>query len=657
MRMRRIAVAKSACKAISLMMLTLFAGAHAAPAGDAEILFTILHTNDEHSAMAPSPLVDYDPDTLDSTVGGFARVSRLVNDVRAAKAAEDEPVLLVSAADILGGAPYFWLIPGGDAPELSIMQMMGYDVITVGNHEFDYGPEVLAQYYRAAGYPVANAGTAIVSSNLVIPDGHPLGDCGILETHTITLDNGITVGFFGLLGQYAAPLALKAPIGVTDSIAAARRAVATLQDEGADVVVGVTHAGLVDDRDIAAAVTGIDLMVTGHCHTVLHEPERVGDTILVQAGAYLRYLGVLELAYDPRTGNLRIRNEESGQPFLIPVDDTVEMDPIIEAAIAEYTEKLDDLVRRLTGGAVNHVGEHILYAESPLTARPPGRESVLGNFVTDAMRLGVEEVTGERVDIAIQANGVIRGTVNAGSSPNAENRITFYDLATAVGLGKGEDGIPGFPLASIYLTGNEIHRMLELSLHLAEAYADVFYLQVSGARFTYDPARTVLFRVPFTRVSVPSLRAVRAVDMFTGEGLQHESPGDFTRIPRGDDTLYHVVCDAYILSFFPRIAEMMPYYTVTPKDRDGNPLDLESAIIQTDGGELKFWQTVVAHALSQPVGEAGIPQVPAHYFDTGARIAQEDAFPLVVWTLPALAIIVVPGLLWRRRRMRFTLRG
>lgn len=637
-----------ALRTTAVAMMAMLASLRAS--ASSELFFTILHTNDEHSALVPSPLVDYDPNTQDPTVGGFARVSTLVNRVRAAKSAEDEPVVLVSAADILGGAPYFWLIPGGEAPELSIMQQMGYDVVTVGNHEFDYGPEVLAQYYKAAGYPAANATTALVSSNLVIPDGHPLGECGILDTHIMELDNGLTLGFFGYLGQYAAPLALKAPIGIRDSIEAAAEAVTSLREQGADLVIGVTHAALEDDRVIAAAVPDIDILVTGHCHTALHEPERVGKTILVQAGGYLQYLGVLEIGYSPETGALRIRNEESNQPFLLPVDDTVEKDPIIQAAIAEYTAKLDELVHRLTQGRVPRAADHILIADAPLTARPPGRESVLGNFVTDAMRFAVEQETGKRVDLAIQANGVIRGNVNPGTMPHSENRVTFYDLATAVGLGKGADGIPGFPLASLYLTGNEIYRMLEVSLHLAEAYADIFYLQVSGMRFAYDPGRSVLFRVPFTKVSVPTFRAVREVERFTGDGLQEDAPGAFTPISRSDDTLYHVVCDAYILSFFPRIAEMLPYYPVVPKDQDGNPLDMEQAIIQTSEGELKFWQAVVAHVLAQPKGDGELPRVAAHYFDPGHRIAQVDATPLYMWALPVVAVMVVPGVLWRRRR-------
>lgn len=626
--------------AVLTVVLVWFA-AEVAGEDDAERYFTILHTNDEHSMLTPFPLVDYHPGEKDPTLGGFARISRLVKDIRADKSGSGEPVVLVSAGDILGGAPYFWLISDGEAPEISIMQQIGYDVITIGNHEFDYGPEMLAQYLRTAGYPSANTDTALVSSNLVIPASHPLADCGILETHIHVLDNGLRLGFFGLLGNNAARLAAKKePIEVSDTVTAAAAAVNSLREMDADVIIGVTHAGLMEDRIIAAVVPGIDIMVTGHCHTVLDVPERVGNSILVQSGGNLHYLGVLELAYNTATGKLRIRNEDSGRPFLVPINDSVNKDPVVAATIAEYTHKLNLLTSRLTHGAVTDVRNQVLHTDFVLKAGPPLQESALGNFVADAMRLTVEEKTGEKVDIAIQANGVIRSDVRPGAMPYSLNQVSFYDLATAVGLGRGYDENPGFPLASIYLTGNEIHRMFELALLLTEVYGDIFFLQISGARLAYDPARPVLFRIPFTVIPVPSFSAVLEVERFTGSGIQTKSDDHYTPIPRGDDTLYHVVCDYYILSFFPRVAQLLPFYRVIPKDRHGNAVNIRDAVIKHEGAELKFWQAVVTYALSQAAGEDGTPRAPEYYARPGTRIVQKRAYPLILWAFLASTFLL-----------------
>jgi UDP-sugar diphosphatase len=596
-----------------------------------EIPFTIVYTNDEHSAVVPAPLVDYHPEEDNPATGGFARLNGLVNGIRAAKADAGEPVVLVSAGDILGGTPYAWLMQRGEAPEIGIMQRIGYDVITIGNHEFDYGSELLGRYYQKAGYPAAHAITALVCSNLVIPAGHPLDECGILDTHLISLDNGLRLGFFGLLGVNAAELAAKMPpVMVSDPVAAAARAVQRLREQDADVIIAVTHAGLDEDRVVAAAVPGIHVMVTGHYHPIEDELVQINGTHIVKAGAFLQYLGVLELAYEPETGAVRVRNEETGQPFLVPIDDDARPDPAIAGVIQEYTDKLDELVSELTGGRVEHARDTVMHAGFTLAAGPPRQETNLGNFVTDAMRLAAEEWTGERVDFAIQANGVIRGDVSPGAMPHSKGTIVFYDLATAIGLGVGYDETPGYPLASIHLTGKEIYRMLELSLLLAQ-YADIFFLQVSGARVTYDPARLILFRIPGTKYPVPSLRAVLGIERFTGSGPQSNADADYAPIPRGDPTLYHVVCDYYILSFIPRFADLLPVYKVVPKDRDGRPIAIRDAILENGGSELKFWQAVVAHAATLPPGNDGSPRVPDYYARTGARIVEKDAYPLILW--------------------------
>lgn len=611
--------------------------------------FTILHTNDEHSMLLPSPLADYLPGEPDTTAGGFARLSTLVKGIRAEKAAAGEPVLLVSGGDILGGGPHCWLTLAGQAAELDLMQRMGYDVVTVGNHEFDYGAEALGHYYLAAGYPEAHARTALVSSNLVIPEDQPLHEAGILETHIVTLDHGLRVGFFGYLGHYAARLAtLMGPVSVSDPAEAAREAIALLRSQGADVVVGVSHSGLFEDEDIVARAPGIDVLVASHCHTALHAPLRWGDTIVVQAGGYLRYLGMLELAYDPTDGSVRVRNEAEERPFLVPIDGEVAEDPEIAAAVDEYTAKLNEMTRRLTRGAVESIDQHVLHSDILLEADKPRQESVFGNFVADAMRIAAEAHTGERVDLAIQANGVIRGSVRPGTAPGAEGRVTFHDLATSTGLGTGRDGNPGFPLVSFYLTGKDIYRMLEGSLFLSDAIANIFFLQVSGARIAYDPARTVLFSVPFTRISVPTLRAVREVALYGGDGVQGAGPETYRAISRRDNTLYHVVCDAYILSFFSRVGDLLPLLSVVPKDRHGNPIAPEDAVIQTDQGELKVWQAVAAHALAQPPGSDGLPRLPEHYARTGARITHESGYPLALWAIPVAALLFFAGRRFRR---------
>ncbi len=137
-----------------------------------ELLFTILHTNDEHSALIPhSPAIDYLPHADDLTAGGSARLASAVEGIRREKREEGEPVLLFSAGDFIGGSAFSWLAQQGLAPELDVMQTIGYDAVIIGNHEFDYGPDVLAAYLQAAGYPEAHHKTLLLAANTKAPYG------------------------------------------------------------------------------------------------------------------------------------------------------------------------------------------------------------------------------------------------------------------------------------------------------------------------------------------------------------------------------------------------------------------------------------------------------------------------------------------------------
>jgi len=140
-----------------------------------ELHFCILHTDDMHSALIPhSPAVDYHPEKENPAIGGLARLAAAVDGIRQNKREEGEPVLLLDAGDFLGGAAFAWLALHGYAAELTVMQEMGYDAVVIGNHEYDYGPDVLARYLLKAGYPEAHRQTLVLASNTKAPEDHPL---------------------------------------------------------------------------------------------------------------------------------------------------------------------------------------------------------------------------------------------------------------------------------------------------------------------------------------------------------------------------------------------------------------------------------------------------------------------------------------------------
>jgi len=624
-----------------------------------ELYFCILHTNDMHSELIPhSPAVDHRPGEENPAIGGFARLATAVDEIRENKIKEGEPVLLLDAGDFLGGAPFAWLALNGSAPELTIMQEMGYDAVTIGNHEYDYGPDALAQYLLHAGYPEAHQETLVLASNTEAPSDHPLAAHNLYRnTSVFALENGLKVGVFGIVGKDAI-LAMgdSGDVQFLDQHEAARQAADELKEQGADVIVAISHSGVDEDRELAQEVPGIDIIVGGHCHTALYEPVLQGTTIIVQAGSLGMYLGQLELAYNSNTGEVRMRNEENDHPFLIPIDSSFACNPEIDALVREYTLILNAYIEEVTRGKFDDVMSAVARSDFVLSNIPPLSETALGNFVTDAMRFVAQEFIGKRVDIAGQADGNIRNSIFPGTMEHSAGNISFYEIVEATGVGRGLDGYPGCPIASVYLTGEEVRRVLEITILLQEFMGDSYFLHFSGLRYSYNPANAVLLTVPFVDLPIPTTRAVTSAELYTEDEIQPVNSEKYIPLKRGDEELYNLVTDAYLLLFLPLVTDMLPQLEIVPKDADGEPVPLdridELIIHHADGRELKVWEAVVIYAAAQLSGEGGVPQIPDYYAGIGGRITKVWTFPLLGWLLLILAVIaaVIIFLVFRRRK-------
>lgn len=617
----------------ALLCLLLFSSSHAQVRH-----FTVLNTTDEHSTLSPLPMTDYHHEHTNPAMGGYSRLATLVREIREEKGSE--PVLLFSTGDIVGGTPYAWLLPEGYSAEIEIMKKIGYDGMTIGNHEFDYGPELLAEYFLRAGYPEYNDTLALIASNLVIPDGHKLHEPGISKNRLYELPNGITVGVIGLLGREAYSVASFAePVTVDDQHAAAARQVQILRDAGADIVLALTHSGIDEDWELAAAVDGIDIILGGHDHYTTTEPERVNNTIILHTGYYLNYLGKIEFEWNSETGELKTINDITGSPYLIALDSSIDEDPDILAMTDFYLEKLNEFVTGHTGGEFDDVTAPAVYSGFEMTIPGPFVETTVGNFVTDAMRIMGEQVTGERVDVAFQGNGIIRADIIPGTMEWSEGEISFFDLVTVSGLGTGPDGRAGYPLVSFYLTEREIMNVLEISSLLSQLMGDIYFLQVSGVRYTYDPGKATWLTIPFLQLPVPAYRSVVNAELYTGRGIQDDD--NYIAVDRHSDKLYHVVTDYYLTSFLPMVGDILPRLGLVLKNKDGNPVTLEETIITRHGGEYKVWEAVAQYAASMEPGQSGMPEIPEYYMSTGERIVSEEGIPLRIWSYLLLIVVLV----------------
>jgi 5'-nucleotidase/UDP-sugar diphosphatase len=625
-----------------------------------ELQFCILHTNDIHSELVPHwSAVDGRPERGNrAAIGGVARLATAVNEIRENKRKKGEPLLLFDVGDFLGGAPFAWLALDGHASELAIMQEMGYDAVTIGNHEYDYGPGALEQYLLRAGYPQAHQKTLVLASNTEAPATGPLAGRDLYRnTGMFELENGLKVGVFGLIGKEAVlSMGEIGDVRFLDQYETARRMVGELKGQGADVIVALSHCGLAEDQELGRKVLGINIIIGGHCHTTLFEPVLLGSTIVVQAGRFGEYLGQLELAYSAGTGQVRVRNEENLHPFLIPVDSSFACHAGIESLVQGCTLDLNAYIKELTSGEFDDAMSTVARSDFVLSNLPPLSETALGNFVTDAMRFVAQEFTGKRVDIAGQASGCIRDSVFPDTSECSAGSISFYAIAQATGVGRGHDGYPGCPIVSFYLTGEEVRRVLETTILLHQFMGGAYFLQFSGLRYSYNPAGAVLLTVPLANLPIPTTRAVTKMELYAGNGIQPVHSEGYIPLKRGDKKLYHVVTDAYLLFFLPLVTSTLPQLEVVPKNADGEPVPLdridELMIHHPDGRELKVWEAAVIYARAQASGEDGIPHMPDYYAGVGGRITKVRRIPLIgrLLLIPAAVAAGMTYLILRRRK-------
>jgi 5'-nucleotidase len=586
---------------------------------------TILHTNDMHShLLGYGPNGEYTPLTTgdDGTLGGMARLKGKIDEIRTNRGAEK--TLLLDGGDFMMGSAFVFL---RGAAELAVMNAMGYDVLTLGNHEFDWTSAGTAQIL--SNIPGLSLNLPVVSSNLNFDPADPgddalkaLYDAGVVQDTFVKTVNGVKVGFFGLVGERAADVApLAAPVVFGDPVAAAAAAVSVLQGEGAELIVCLSHGGLDEDSALAAAVPDIDVIISGHTHEKTPDtgPITVGDTLIVQAGAYTRYLGILDLDLTAGTHAYS----------LVPIDDCIEPEGGGGGCICADAE-LDILVGTLKGlvdGQLASEGydytfdQVVAETEYELVATD-GEESNLGNLITDAMRWMVDQYDTPATDIAIESNGVIRDNILRGTlGPPFNENIGFSDAFAAVPLGFGLEGAIGYPMLSFYLTGAEIKKALELIVIAYPMMGGDYWLNVSGLRYEYMPGGIPL-------ASVTKLEVGDEVSGYTAINKKR---------------LYKVAINFYVAQFIDGIPSLIDgllgipgignLFKIVPKDASGVPVEnLADARVDTDPDtegiqELQEWQGFVEYfGTFDDLDDDEVPEVPALYSGPTGRITEVECF-------------------------------
>ncbi|MBV2360086.1 5'-nucleotidase/apyrase family protein [Thalassococcus sp. CAU 1522] len=426
----------------------------------ADYTLTILHTNDFHARFEPINRFDSgcsaEDDAEGKCFGGSARLMTAIGEARA----RSNNSILVDGGDQFQGTLFYTYYKGKLAAEM--MNQMGYDGMTVGNHEFDDGPEVLRGFVDAVEFP-------ILMSNADI-SGEPLL-AGAIQKSVVIERGGEKIGMIGLTPEDTDELASPGPnVTFTDPVAAVQGEVDRLTAEGVNKIIVLSHSGYNTDLRIAEQTTGVDVIVGGHSNTLLGDmegaagayPTMVGDTAIVQAYAYGKFLGELNVTFD----DAGVITEAVGAPIIM--DAAVAEDEATKARIAEAAVPLEEIRNRVVAEAA----EAIEGDRSVCRAM----ECPMGSLIADAM---LDRVKDQGIQIAIQNGGGIRASIDAGP-------ITMGEVLTVLPFQN--------TLSTFQVTGATIVAALENGVSQIEEGAGRFP-QVAGLSYAFDATKPAGERV------------------------------------------------------------------------------------------------------------------------------------------------------------------
>ena len=627
---------------------------------------TILFTHDLHSHFLPQSTAE------GGESGGYARLKTVIDGERAM----NPDALLVDGGDFSIGSLIQTLYTT-QAAELRTMGAMGYDAVAIGNHEFDHKGTGFAEMlnsakaaqqaavelllvdarpledmdaYRERFGPVTPVLPTLLEANYAPADDNPdrafirsaMENYGV--TDCVTLERGgVTYGLFGLMGVDSDECAPTSGFTRTDAAKAAKRCVETLKGEGAEIIVCLSHSGTGDslasseDEELAKAVDGIDVIVSGHTHSTLAEPLVVNDTYIVSSGPYCQNLGSLTFSWDDG-GEKRLLDYR-----LIPIDETVAENPEIAGLVEQWKDMVGETYLARYGLTYDEVLTHSDYdLNTPASAVQ--KNNGLGTLVSDAFLWADRTLNAAYADsphtVSVTADGVLRANLPAGD-------LTAAMAFDVLSMGVGEDGTSGFPLVAVYLTGKELKAAMEVDASVTPIMPAA-QLYMSGAKYAFNTKRMF-----FNRVYDAALTDVTFDESGTGNAYEID-----------DNALYRVVTGMYSAQMLGTVkSKSMGLLSLEPKQANGTPVtDFSDCILyDANGNELKEWYALAAYL--EQFGEDGLPD---RYADPANGCKQvSDSFAPgqllagwngITWAVLGIALLLLALILllirFLRRRIR-----
>ena len=564
----------------------------------------VMFLHDTHSHLNEFATVE---DGESQVLGGFAKIKTLIYEQKA----EKPDTLLLDAGDFSMGT-FIQVVYEEEASEIRMLGELGVDATTLGNHEYDYKAKGLANMMNNA-VESGDALPAIIVCNIdwdnmqaagFTEDQQLLWDAfeqyGV-EDYVVVEKGDVSIAVIGVFGEDALDCVPNPPLMFQNPVEAVKETVADIKvSEDVDMIVCVSHGGTWADEEksedeiLAKSVPELDLIISGHTHTKLSKPIVHGDTYIVSTAEYGKYLGNLTMT-QKLNGRWTMDFYE-----LITVDSSIEVDKATQDKIDVLMDMVDSKYLEQFGFTKDQI---LATNDIEFGANPGGvhTELNLGSIMADAYTYAVETFSTDNpnpVDVAVVPAGTIRDTY-------AKGNITTENVFNSFSLGIGEDGVPGYPLISVYLTGAELKTVAEIDSSISDLMTTA-RLYTDGLYWHYNPNRMILNK---------------ATDVFLVNG-------DEERVELEDDKLYRVVTDFYSSQMLGGVTELSyGLLSIIPKYADGTPIErYEDAVVMRGDQELKAWVAIAEYMDSfEDTDGDGIGEVPDKYASWEGRKVVEDS--------------------------------
>lgn len=569
----------------------------------------------------------------------YPTLSLVLAKERAEASHSSLPTVTLDAGDIAMGSAYHTLYTTA-AFEYRVMEMMGYDAITAGNHDFDFG---IAAFLQMMEKGSGGQDSSFVIANLSIKDSSLDKEFKRIAAPFRIIDrSGVRVAVIGLMGlnafsvtTCADSLSIASPIEVADSLVKVVR-----KRYAPDFIIAISHGGTIngkgrgEDLLLADKVDGIDLIVSGHDHDLLHEPILVRDVPVVAAGSMGNFLGKIVISKGNGSshpslisyGLIPLRGAGSAEEIIsfsteAPADSASaaivgRVNVFVDSArnaIAELFRNVHGVDFYDTVAFVNKryelpepEGKGFYFRGPDGIARPVSGERMnnlpLGLLVAESYRdAAVREYGGDFISVV--PFGVIRCGLDSGY-------VTCEDIFNVLSLGRTPDGGFGYPLVTAFLSGKELYDICELNASVAGEMPDA-RLFFSGLEYEYNPCR-----IPFTRVTK----------------VFH----DGKKIEKG--ALYRVVTDIYTAELMGLLkSASFGVLSVTAKDEKGAAV----SSLQSISFPVTQWMALAGYL--EAAAGTGVPDK----IQTGIAKAEPDRTVWLLYLLYLSALVFICSVIWR----------